>query len=1154
MFRQLVLEFSTLSRWSCLRKGASLLILGILVSWVSDPLLYSQTATASISGYVTDQNNAAIPDVTVRMTNLDTQIVTTAKSGTAGLYVFPSLQPGNYEIKVSKTGFRDTVIPRLSLGVQENISHDFVLTVGSATETITVNADPAAALVQSTSSELGTVVGEKDIQELPLNGRNFTELLSLTPGAIPVSTAQSSGVGVNDLANLAPPSATIAQPTIGGQFNRSNLYMLDGVLNTELNTSAYIIPPIVDAMQEFKVQSHEDKAEYGGVLGGIVDVVTRSGTNRLHASAWEFIRNNDFDARDSFADEAGGVALAPSPYHQNQFGMLVSGPVWVPKVYDGRNRTFFLFSYEGWRFNQASESKGWVPTDAELNGDFSNSILKQPIYDPATTQPDPNHPGEYTRTAFPRNIIPPGRMDKTGVNFIKAYFNAPNLSGDPLGNLLVRKPSTNNSDHYMGRLDEQLGGKDSLFFRYDLLNVVNLSPNSDTQNTGASVPATNWAIGWTHVFTPALLLDNRYGQTKRPFARYLSDSAGIAPMTALGFTSPGGTTIGLSTPWGSGGVNAANTISSPVYDLSDSLTWVHKEHNFKFGSQYIKQGNDSNSPPYGSFSFTNDTTGNPESVGNTGDSLASAFLGLPSQVNNTSAVANSNRVSAWAGFGQDTWSIRKNLTLTYGLRVDHRRPFGPSSSTVVSGPNSDGTYWIGLDRMPGPCGSTGPTPCIPGGLASVPNSNEIKLSPYGRAWSPAYWTDFGPRVGAAWRPDAKMVIRGGYGIVYDDLMGIEQDWKGIAGSWPDVGSVSASVALNGLGQPLSPIEKNIATTGVALPAATPWGQSNWFFDPHHRDSRSQQWNVEVEREMTKDLAVSIGYVGSKSDRLDVTGLWDTAETPGPGTPAQVQAKKPFPWYQQTSFYGTDRGFSHYNSLQAKLNRHYTNGLQYLVSYTWSKTTDAGGSGWFAAENGAGGSSDFQNYYDLNGSRGSSALDIPQDLAVSGQYELPVGKGKPYLASGPVSWILGNWQANAVVQLRSGQPYNMSVPGDVANIGNTLSWWSYARPNRVGNPNPAHPNKNEWFNPAAFAVPSFSYGNAPRNFLRSPHVSDADLSLFKNFHFGESATLSFRAEAFNILNIQNYGTPDSGVGDPNEGKITGNVLSPRELQLGLHLQY
>lgn len=1141
--------------WKALARplGFALLLAVMGMYWLT-PLATAQTAMASISGHILDQNNAAVPDAQIRIENPATGIVVSVKTNETGFYIVPSLQPGTYEMTVSKSGFRSTTVDNVVLGVQANISRDVNLLIGTATQTVTVNANPASVLIQSTSSALGTVVGEKDIQQLPLNGRNFTELLSLTPGAVPVSTSQSAGVGVNDLANLAPPSATIAQPTIGGQFNRSNLYMLDGVLNTELNSSAYIIPPIVDAMQEFTVQSHEDKAEYGGVLGGIVDVITRTGTNRIHASAWEFVRNNIFDARDSFADEAGGVALPPSAYRQNQFGLLVSGPVCIPKVYNGHNRTFFLFSYEGWRFSQAAQSKFWVPTSAELSGDFSHSALAQPIYDPATTRPDPNNPGEYIRDPFPGNIIPPARMDQTSVNFIKTYFPSPNLTGDPLGNFLVTKPATNDSDHYMGRLDEQLGAKDSMFFRYDLLNVVNLTPDSNTQDTGASVPATNYAIGWTHTLTANLLTDNRFGQTQRPFARYLSDSNGIGPMTHLGFSSPGGTTIGLSSPWGSGGINAANTISSPVWDLSDSLTWIHGEHDFKFGLQYIKQGNDTNSPPYGSFTFTNDTTGNPESVGNTGNSLASAFLGLPSQVNNTTTVANGNRVSTWAEYVQDTWNIHNHLTLNYGFRVDHRSPFGPNSSTVVSGPNSDGSYWIGLNQMPQECGAQGPPPCIPGGLQSVPFNNEIHLSPYGRAWNASYWTDFGPRIGVAWEASHRMVVRGGYSILYDDLTGMEQDWKGIAGSWPTVGSLSAAISLNQLGQQASPIEANFASTGVALPAATPWGQSNWFFDPHHRDGRSQQWNVEIEREMSRDLALSIGYVGSKTDRLDATGVWDTATTPGPGTADQVQARRPFPWYQQTPFYGTDRGFSHYNSLQVKLNHHLSNGLQYLVSYTWSKTTDAGGAGWFGVENGPGGSSDLQNYYDINSSRGLSALDIPQDLAISGLYELPAGRGKPLLSHGPASWILGNWQTNAIVQLRSGQPYNMTVSGDVANIGNTQSFWNYARPNLVGNPNPPHPNRYEWFNPAAFAVPSFSYGNTPKNFLRSPHVSDVDFSLFKTFRITEATMLTFRAEGFNILNIQNYGVPDSGFGDTNEGMITSNVLSPRQLQLGLHLEY
>jgi hypothetical protein len=389
-------------------------------------------------------------------------------------------------------------------------------------------------------------------------------------------------------------------------------------------------------------------------------------------------------------------------------------------------------------------------------------------------------------------------------------------------------------------------------------------------------------------------------------------------------------------------------------------------------------------------------------------------------------------------------------------------------------------------------------------------------------------------------------------------MGMEQDWKGISGSWPATGSVFSLTPINQLGQPLTPIEQTFGQVGAAaLPGPSPWSQSNWFFDPNRKDPRSQEWNVEIQRQMTRNLALSVGYVGSYSDRLDETGLFNTATTPGPGTPAQVAQRQPFPWITGTPFFGTDRGNANYNALQVKLDHRWANGLQYLVSYTWSKAIDAGSSGWFAAENGsgAGGSSSLQNYYDPNGSRSVSSYDIPHFLSMSGVWELPFGKGKKYFNQHAIaSRLLGNWQMNGVVQLRSGQPYNLAVSGDVANIGSSVPWWNYSRPNLVGNPQPSHPTAAEWFNPAAFAVPSFSYGNFGRNVLRTPSVANADFSLFKNFVLTESTTLSFRAEFFNIFNIQNYGAPDSLIGDPAAGRITSNVIPPRQIQFGLHLAF
>jgi hypothetical protein len=410
-------------------------------------------------------------------------------------------------------------------------------------------------------------------------------------------------------------------------------------------------------------------------------------------------------------------------------------------------------------------------------------------------------------------------------------------------------------------------------------------------------------------------------------------------------------------------------------------------------------------------------------------------------------------------------------------------------------------------------------------------------------------------VGVAWRVTEKTVIRGGYGVVYDPLMGIEQDWKGISGSWPGTGSLFGFSQINQVDQPATPIEQTFGKVGYALPGPSPWSQTNWFFDPKRKDPRSQQWNIEIQRQMSTNLAVSIGYVGSYSDRLEVTGLWNTAQTAGPGTPDQLTQRRPFPWYTATAFYGESRGNANYNALQFKLDRRFANGFQYLLSYTWSKSIDTGSSGWFGAENGPGGSSSLQNYYDLNGSRSVSSYDIPHFLSMSGVWELPFGKGKKYFSQrGAASWILGNWQTNGVVQLRSGQPYNMTVSGDVANIGNTVGWWNYARPNLVGDPRPSHPTTEEWFNPNAFAVPSFSYGNFGRNVLRTAPVYDADLSFFKNFPVREGWNLSFRAEFFNIFNIQNYGAPDSLIGDPGVGRITSTVIRPRQTQFGLRLAF
>jgi hypothetical protein len=385
-------------------------------------------------------------------------------------------------------------------------------------------------------------------------------------------------------------------------------------------------------------------------------------------------------------------------------------------------------------------------------------------------------------------------------------------------------------------------------------------------------------------------------------------------------------------------------------------------------------------------------------------------------------------------------------------------------------------------------------------------------------------------------------------------MGIEQDWKGLAGSWPGSASLFSVNTLNQLGQPLTPIENTLGSIGYALPDPTPWTQVNYFWDPLRKDPRSQQWNVEIQRQIGSDMAASIGYVGSYSDRLDLTGLWNTAVTPGPGTPDQVNARRPFPWIPNDPKFGTSGANANFNALEAKFERRFAGGFQYLISYTWSKSIDTASSGWFSVENSSSSRSDYQDYYHPNASRSVSSYDIPQFLSISGIWELPFGRGRRYLTKGgPINWIIGNWQANGVVQLRSGAPYNLAVIGDVANVGDT-SGRNFVRPNLIGDPRLSDPTSEEWFNVSAFSVPSYSYGNFGRNVLRSASVYDADLSFTKSIPIRENWSLQFRSELFNIFNIQNYDAPGTLIGDPGAGRVTDTVTRPRQIQFGLRLAF
>ena len=465
--------------------------LALAVLAFSSTALNAQISTASIQGVVHDSSGAAIPSAAVVLHNVSTNVDTASSTNGTGEYAIVNIVPGAYTLRVSKTGFQTVQQSNLALSVNQTANYDFTLQVGSSGQSINVTA--VAPTIESSTAELGTVISTSSVNDLPLNGRNFTELLQLTPGASPINTAQQLGfkaVGVTDF------------PSFHGARNRANLFLVDGVVDQSSISSNYAVSPIVDDIQEFKVDAHNDQVQFGGVSGGVVNVVTKSGTNAFHGAAWEYLRNSDFDARNPFFTTL-------NPLHQNQFGVNGGGPVLLPH-YNGRNRTFFFASYEGFRNSTPSQTLGRVPTASELQGNLAD--LGVPIYNPFTTVPDPANPGQYIRDPFANSVVPQSLMDPAMSKLAQGIYPAP--TGTGTSNFSRTTPVLTNQNLYNIRGDQQLGDKDSLWFRFSHVTL----PTTSVNPIGDASTVTTWhahtfAASWTHIFGPGTVMQAQFGRS-----------------------------------------------------------------------------------------------------------------------------------------------------------------------------------------------------------------------------------------------------------------------------------------------------------------------------------------------------------------------------------------------------------------------------------------------------------------------------------------------------------------------------------------------------------------------------------------------------------------------------------------------------------------
>lgn len=1166
----------------------------------------AQQATASVNGTITDSSGSVIPGADVTLTNVETNVIAHARSNGKGYFAFVDVTPGEYTMTVVKTNFKKVVLPAFHLVVNQTLTEDETLSVGAENETVTVEATNEGIMLQRGSSELGNVIESKEIQNLPLNGRNFTQLLILSPGVTPISTAQGSGISTTDAGISAIPGTTFYKPSFFGQQNRETFYLMDGIVNTDLRGAIYGFLPIIDAMQEFKVQSHMDQAEFGVVTGGVINMQSRSGTNQFHGSIWEFDRNNIFDARNTFTDcstgkcGSGGTPTKPGHYVQNEFGAAIGGPIWKDKM-------FFFGAYEGWRYSSPSLSQQLVPTTAELSGDFTKSFYQNVIYNPystvcsgghCTVQPfkcdvsgnpvTPNPDGSQTGGAqclkLPSTLLNPVMQA-----YLKSYYRAPTSSATASSNFTDSRPHIDNNNSYQVRIDIHKSAKNFGFGRISQMWVYDTSPVSGTIESNINrYHAYNFGGGYTHVFGQSLIFDVRGGAMLKPYQfQQAAAPNGYTDATNAGFKNLGqygGMYINLAGPYS--GSNAGNDglrlRGNPVVNGGGSITWVKGNHTFKAGLDYLYQ-NRLQRNLYQQFTFSDSQTSN-VNASKTGNSLASALLGLPATFTAQTPDYSEDyfSMSLWSGYVQDSWKATQKLTLNYGLRYDYIPAIHMLDGRLANGLDIPNARYI-IQHNVSACATTFVDPCIPGGIASVPHNSNIVFANGSQQVGAPIRDNVGPRFGFAYALRPNTVVNGGVGILYDTITARSQ-WvqNNIEGpTWPWTTGISSQqvnfsqsgVWEGGAGNPLTPITSLEGNFPDPVVAASPWLTTGggYVSAPNFKDQRAVEYNLQVQRQLGPTTLFMIGYAGSSSSRLDFTGFANAAQHASPAGTAltTIDTLKYMPWATPGWHYSTSTGYANYNALLMQFQKRFSKGLNTIASYTFSKSLD-NSSGWFNAENGTGGGSVVQSFFLPDNAYGASSYNIPQFFSWSTVYTLPFGRGQRWAQSGPLSYIIGGWTANYVFQVRSGQPYNLTVGGDPANIsGDNGSVTSYSRPNLIGNPHqgpgcvtssgttPIGRRSADGyceFSPSAFALPSGQFGTAGKMAYRAPYYNNLDFSLVKQTPLYENFNLEFRVEAFNLYNAMIMGNPGTTIGNTSAGLATGLGSTPRELQLGAKITF
>jgi hypothetical protein len=1123
-----------------------LLVFGLVTCLIASLApLGAQTTAGSIVGTVTDPSGAIIGGATVTITNMGTNIAVKTTTDTAGEYVVTPLEVGKYSVTIESTGFKRSVRSDIQVNVQDRVRVDAKLEVGQVTDTVQVEA--AAPILETDTSYLGEVVDSQRIVDLPLNGRFFTRLAVLTAGTAPTPA------GARD-ENTGGFSANGVRPY-------QNNYILDGVDNNSLSEdlssqASFVVGPPPDAIQEFKVQTNSMSAEFGRSGGAVLNVTIKSGTNDLHGTAYEFLRNSDLDAN-NFFNNANGAPIAP--FKQNQFGFSVGAPILIPKVYNGKNRTFFFFDYQGTRIRTGDTFLATVPTDAMRQGNFSpeNGVAFNTIYDPTTGTI--NAAGDAVgRTPFAGNVIPQSRWNPISAKLL-SMFPEPNTPGQfnnfgPANNYLSNPVEPNDTNQLDLRIDHRISDSDSIFGRFSWSNTRDVPPGAippplDAASFSSGVflqKPRNVVVSETHIFTPRLINELRLGYTQNEsdrlqFNSTINESAQLGiPGVPFASNNGGLPQFGVSGLNGFGSAEYQPTVEKQAIEqLIDSLTLIRGRHTIKFGAE-LKPRVDFSilQPPVpkGYFGFSGTyTEQNLESASTSGLGTADFLLGAVSGGAQLSSFINDEfQQPGQFYYVQDDIKVNRKLTLNIGLRyefVEHAKErYGAEANFDVF----TNTLQIAGSRQDALPPNFFPEIAVTRGAPAslVPDQKH----------------DFAPRIGVAYNLFSKTVLRAGYGVFYSSY---EAGPLSIPnpGNNPPFFEQSNYNALSPL--ILNPIVGNLSQGFPVNALANPSTPSLFSIDPNFTNPNVQHWQASIQQDLGWNTVLEVAYAGSKGTHLyEFRNLNEIPASSNPSANYNAERLRPYLGADLPFWCSCDS--STYSALQTKLEKRLSSGLSFLTAFTYGKSIDEQSQASLGFHNGG----SFRDNNNPEWEKGPSDYDQKYRFVNSVSYTLPIGQGKALLPSlhGIGNTLIGGWELQGIQSYSSGLPYTITESVDQNNnLGDTEE-----HPNRVVAV-PLYlsgPAVSSAFNPAAFTLQPFgTYGNSGRNIIWTAPQLQLDTSLFKDFAVRERMKLQFRAEFFNMTNHANFRNNSliNNFNAPGAGSYTA-AQPGRQIQFALKFIY